>query len=308
MIKEASVWFLNRSMFNNKYPVVSDILKCCIFLLCLIHGKCLASFDVYDEDSAGYYGNAEKRNFKDDIEGSETLSPRDQAFLDSVHATRLTERWYMRALVGQAKTKVTDLHNTSSYSPPISNALSLTVNSQTNNLYQLLIAGGYLWEHWGLEAELFFTKQINLNMTPIFQGNIGCPGVNCNIGEQSTIKQGALLFNIQYVIPRYFDFYPQHLQLHLDAGIGPAFKMTNTKTYNFNGSPRQSGSANTIAGAGKLSAGARYQVTLHFLVDVAYYYLFLGKTNFGPVDSPSIKFKSDQTQSNGFFFGLTYQF
>ena len=103
------------------------------------------------------------------------------------------------------------------------------------------------------------------------------------------------------------------MQLHLDAGVGPNLKSTNTKTYTLTGTnPLQSGSARTLAWMGKLAAGGRYQITTHFLVDITYAYLFLGKTNFGPVGvtnngTGNIKFKSTKMQSNGFFFGLTYQ-
>lgn len=279
-----------------KKPRLVSLLLC---LACALPSVSSASFDVFDDDVEGYYGNAETRRFKDDVEGTDALSARDRAFLDSVAVNRITQRWYVRALIGNSKTKMDGVSNNSSM--PYDTAV-LSGGSVTNNLIQFLVAGGYLWEHWAIEGELFFSKKFDYDQVI---SNIADTTPGTIIAAQSEINQIGLLINLQYVIPRYFDFYPQHLQLHVDAGVGPIVKSTDTKTFNLDGSPRQSGSAQTLAWMGKLSAGGRYQVTTHFLVDVVYLYLFLGKTSFGPVES--IKFQSTKTQSNAFFFGLTYQ-
>lgn len=288
------------------YPRIQKGL--CVMMLALFPLASMASFDVFDEGSEGYYGNAETRRFKDDVEGTEVLSDQDRAFLNSISINRITERWYIRALVGNEKTKMQQVTNNSS-SP--FNHLVLSSGTVTKNLMQLLVAGGYLWEHWAVEGELFFSKQLNYNQTltiplPYIQyGPLG------NYQLQSQIQQIGLLVNVVYVIPRYFDFYPQHLQLHLDAGVGPNLKSTNTKSYTTGGRMLQSGSARTLAWMGKLAAGGRYQFATHWLVDVSYAYLYLGKTEFGPVGiataNGNVKFKSNQMQSNGFWFGLTYQ-
>lgn len=285
-----------------------------VLLAAFVPSLSWATFDVFDERSEGYYGNAETRRFKDDVDGTDVLSARDRAYLDSVSVNRITQRWYIRALIGNERTKMQEVHNNSSH--PYNNVI-LTGGTVTKNLMQLLVAGGYLWEHWAIEGELFFSKLLNYNQNFIYPSNVVFPvtPVNPIVQAQSRIQQVGLLINIQYIIPRYFDFYPQHLQLHLDAGVGPNVKTTNTKTYTPGGTPLLNGSANTLAWMAKLAAGGRYQITTHFLVDIAYAYLFLGKTSFGPVGnsnatnntSGTIKFQSPQMQSNGWWFGLTYQ-
>lgn len=279
------------------------------FLLVLFPLKSMASFDVFDEGSEGYYGNAETRRFKDDVEGTDVLSARDREFLNSVAVNRITERWYIRVLAGNEKTKMGEVSNNSS--PPYDHVV-LSSGTVTKNLIQILVAGGYLWEHWAVEAEIFSSKQLDYNQTftyptTLIENPFDPLFLPVTIQSKSTINQLGLLFNVQYIIPRYFDFYPQHLQLHLDAGVGPMLKSTNTKTYTLSGASLRSGSARTLTGVTKLAAGGRYQITSHFLVDICYVYLFLGKTNFGPVGPGYVKFKSTKMQSNGFFFGLTYQ-
>lgn len=287
----------------------NKVFGLCLSLLLGMPSVASAYFDIHDEGYhaegyEGYYGDGETRRFKDYVEGTDALSPADRAFLDSVVVNRITQRWYIRAIAGNGKTKMDGVSNNSSY--PYNEVL-LSDGTITKNLIQLLVAGGYLWEHWAIEGELFFTKKLNYDQIAIGSTNTDLPTTirGTAIAIQSEINQIGLLVNLVYVIPRYFDFYPQHLQLHLDAGVGPMLKQTDSKTYNLDGSPRQSGSANTLAWMGKLAAGGRYQVTTHFLVDIMYLYLFLGKTDFGPVES--IKFNSSKTQSNAFFFGLTYQ-
>ena len=259
-----------------------------------------ASFDIFPEDAEGYYGRAQKKIFVDSVEGTDVLSNQDRAFLNSVQSTRVTERWYVRALITKAKTKLQDLSNNSS---PNYQGLPLTLTNQTNNLYQVLVAGGYLWESWALEGELFFSKRMKVDMNPVFATAPTAPNMNVNMS--SKLDQIGLLFNVQYIIPRWFDFYPQRLQLHLDAGVGPDLKMTDSTTTSLAGTPRVSGSSRNIAVMAKFGAGMRYQVTTHILVDIAYNYLWLGKTDFGPVDG--IKFKSNEMRSNGFYIGATYQ-
>ncbi len=266
----------------------------CIFL-CLVTKNVWASFDVVGEDTDSYYGNGETRIFKDAVEGTDTLSPQDSNYLNAVETTRVTQRGYMRLLLGKPRVKMSDFtvfsNNPAIAAPPISASVQ-------SDLYQLLLAGGYRWENWAAEMELLFSKKLNQTLNPIAVG----------VPFQATFKlnQFAAFFNLQYIIPHWFSFYPSRLQIHLDAGVGPALKNTSTSVFALNGTPVQSQSNRTISGAGNLGVGFRYQVTASFLVDVAYRYFYLGKVTFGPVQS--LNLQSKKLQSAGLFIGATYQF
>lgn len=291
-------------MYNNKQRknFCSSVLQSTVMLACAISTPCFATFDVMSPDTEGYYGNAEVRPFKDVLEGTETLSAQDKAYLESLDQNRLTNRWYFRALIGHPRVKLKKIANKSS--PPL-DGLTVAEDTQTDNLYQLLLAGGKVWENWALEMELFLSKTLNYSPDPLF-GNF--PNLFAG-SSQTDIKQVTLFFNVQYIIPRWFSFQPQQLQIHLDAGFGPSYKTTNTTVYDAAGNGLQSASAYNITAAGMLGAGLRYQLTSHFLIDLAYRFMDFGKTKFAPIDATvqQIVIESNQMTSTGPFLGFTYQ-
>lgn len=255
---------------------------------CLVSYPSFASiFDLMDDASEGYYGNAKSPAFERAIEGSEVLTPAEQDFLDNVEQTRITERWHTRLLIGRPKVKLPAPSDTIS-------GESLSASADANKTTQLLLAAGYLWQHWGLEAEVLWSNTLH------YQGNF--PSIN-EATVLADIKQYGLLFNVQYVIPHWFSFYPKYLQLHLDAGAGAAYKSVKTTLEQDPFSSNDSTS--TIALAAQLGGGARYQIVPSLLVDVAYRYISLGKTKF---KTPELSLKSSNSTSHGLFVGLTYQF
>lgn len=264
-----------------------------------------AAFEIFEEDSEGYYGSAQTRPFKDAIDNTDELSSADLAFLDSVEITRVTERWYGRLMVGKAKVNVLNFSNNSS---AFLDTYQLSTGSVTDNVYQLLIAGGKIWEQWAFELEALFSKKISYFTEPVLIG------VSPVIGPYVTNADVQLYIyvltaNVQYIIPRLFSFYPQRLQIHLDAGAGAALLnacVTGTTT-----DPRitpawQSSSSPSFPAVGMLGVGARYQISPHFLTGVTYRYYAMGKSSYGPVQN--IKWQSDQLRSTGFYIDVTYQY
>lgn len=271
---------------------------------------CFATMDVMDEETEGFYGNAETRPFRDIIDDTETLTQCDKDFLEGVIVTRITERTYVRALVGKPTVRISTFNNKSS--PPVS-SLSILNGSFSNRLYSFLLAFGHIWEHWAIEGEFFATKQQTHTFSPIILNFL-------TLGPQSaTVKYDvfALFFNVSYILPRWFDICPIKLQIHLDAGAGTSLKVANLTFNDALGLVTASNSRESWAVAGQLGAGIRYQMTPHFLVDFVYRYMSLGKVNYGPIQvGPSLfpalqqtmKFQSKEVTTRGFYIGLTYQF
>jgi opacity protein-like surface antigen len=253
-----------------------------------------------DEDD-DYYGLAETCPFKNSVEGTEGLTPADQAFLNAVEATRIINRWYMRVFIGKPKLKLNNFSNTSLND---FNGLQVSSTSAKQNLFEATLAGGYFWEQWALEFELWFSKRLNFTLNPVYTG------VPVNL--TGNMNEVAAFFNVQYVVPRLFSWYPRRLQIHFDAGVGPALKMSSINLFTTAGTPLQRGSTRTITAAANLGLGARYQISPHWLVDVAYRIFFLGKTNFGPATAVTptqvVQFQAQTVQSSGFFIGAMYQF
>lgn len=287
-----------------------------VALLSFVYSTCYATLDIMDEEDEGYYGNANIRPFKDIREGADTLTPRDRAYLQSVEETRVTERWYMRALIGHPRVRLTGMSNKSSpnSSVPSSDTYVVGTPDSRDNIYQLLLAGGKVWEHWGIEGELLLSKKLNYSSTPFLVPSIeAAPGIESMTADISVY---ALFINAQYIIPRWVSFYPKRLQIHLDAGVGPTIKSTNVNTYDAAGLPTDTNSTRTFSVAGMLGVGARYQLAEHFLVDVSYRYYDLGKTKIDPIQVGSstvsqqqrnMMFQADKMRSSGMFIGLTFQ-
>ena len=283
-------------MFNNKLK--GSLTTACALALAVICGysaPSFATFDVMDEDvEGGYYGNGVTRPFRNATEGTETLTAEDQAFLNSVQRTRITERWYLRFLVGHPRVKLNKINNNSSY--PF-DTLQIALPNFTDNLYQLGLAGGKVWENWGVEMEALFSKKLKYYANPMY---VGVPG-----SASAELTSYALLFNVQYIIPHYISLYPRRLQIHLDAGAGVALNNTNSTAYDATGAPVESASARQTPAAGMLGIGARYQIVPSVLFDLTYRFVSWGKTKYGPV--LGLQFQSNELTSTGLWAGLTYQ-
>lgn len=299
------------SMPNRKGRVMlqtkSSLLALVVFSL--LSTPSFASFDIFDEETEGYYGSGQTRPFRDAIENTDPLTPYDRAFLDSVEETRVTERWYARVMVGKSQVNIKTLTNNSS---SFLDVYTLSTGSVKDNLYQLTLAGGHIWEQWAFELELLLSKKLSYSTNPVLIGLspvLGTYSTNANI-ELNTY---SIFVNAQYVIPRWFSFYPRRLQVHLDAGVGGSLKVSdvqgnvNNPVLNPTILPvSESVSARTTSFAGMLGAGARYQVSPCFLLGIAYRYYSLGKSSYGPVQG--VKWQSNTLNSTGFFLDITYQF
>lgn len=293
----------DNSMSNNKhfgFSLATFLTGCFMSLSAVTAQAEVCGSPEYDD----YYGNSRTCPFKNAVEGTEALTAQDQAFLSSVNETRVIDRWYMRLLVGKPKVKIDDISNNSNGTlagfPP-------TQTSFTQDLYQLLLAGGHVWQQWGVELELFFSKRFSFTENPVFTGapatayQSGIP-----IQVEAELNQFAAFVNVQYIIPRLVSWYPSRLQVHLNAGAGGALKTTSVSAFGLTGTPYESNSGRTLSGAGNLGFGARYQITPNILVDFDYRYIYVGKATFGPV--MGAQFKTDKIRSNDFFFGATYQY
>ncbi|MGE3319061.1 MAG: outer membrane protein [Candidatus Berkiella sp.] len=283
-------------MFNNKLKgSLTTAFALALAFLCGHTTPCFATFDVMDDDiEGGYYGNGVTRPFRNATEGTETLSAEDAAFLQSVQQTRITERWYMRVLVGHPRVKLNKINNNSSY--PL-DALQIAQPNFTDNLYQIGFAGGKIWENWGMEIEALLSKRLKYYANPMFLGE--------DVGASADLTSYALLFNVQYIIPHWISLYPRRLQIHLDAGAGAALNNTNSTGYDATGAPTESASARQTPVAGMLGIGARYQITPCILFDLTYRFISWGKTKYGPVQG--FQFQSNELTSQGLWVGLTYQ-
>lgn len=283
-----------------------------IILSVCVHPS-FAAFEIYEEDSEGYYGSAQTRPFKDAVDNTDSLTPADLAFLDSVEITRVTERWYGRLMVGKAKVNVLNFSNNSS---SYLDAFQLSTNSLNDNVYQLLVAGGKVWEQWAFELEALFSKKLSYFTEPVLLGTSpNIPTVDGSYLTNASVQlyQYVLTANVQYIIPRLFRFYPTRLQIHLDAGAGAA--VLNTSVTGTVLSPglypeiqpaQQTTSTPSYPAVGMLGLGARYQISPHFLTGVTYRYYAMGKSKYGPVQN--IKWQSDQLRSTGFYIDVTYQY
>lgn len=286
-------------MSNSKQWLLS------LFIFSAFTSTSFASFDIYDEDSDGYYGSGQTRPFKDAIESTEPLTAYDRAFLESVDETRITERTYGRVMVGKSKVTLNNLTNNSSQ---YLDTYVLSTGSVGDNLYQLAIDIGHIWEQWAFELEFLFSKQLSYTTNPLLVG------VSPVIGTYSTTAQVelnayALLANVEYIIPRFISFYPSRLQIHLDAGAGVAMLISNvTGTVNTgNILPLvENTSTRKYPAIGMLGIGARYQISPHFLTGVTYRYYNMGKSSYGPVQN--VVWQSNQLRYSGFYLDLTYQY
>jgi opacity protein-like surface antigen len=288
-------------MFNNKQQNKKNVRPYVMGLLMLFTtSMCVASIDVMDEDQEGYFGEATVPTFRNAVDGTDEINARDRAFLEGVEETRTAQRWYARFLIGRAKVRLSEVVNQSS---GIASSVAINTPSATNTLFEYFLAGGYMWEHWAAEMELFIAKPFNYNPNSTFGG--------VSTDSTAKVRQFALFINLQYILPRWFDFYPRRLQLHIDAGIGGALKITDIDSTPIMSGQETSTSTRLFNVVGNLGLGARYQLTPSFLIDIVYRYLDVGKTSFGPIvvtaDGGEAVFESQNLRSNGFFVGLTYQ-
>lgn len=302
---------MGNSMSNNKLQKskYSPIIQCILLIMGLIHLPFAMAVCGTDEDD-DYYGNAETCPFKNATESTEGLTPEDIAFLNAVNATRIINRWYMRLFVGKPKVRLNSIQNTS---VGLYNGLSPGTSAINQNIFQATLAGGYFWEQWAVEFEIYFSKKFDFTLNPVYGGivPVAPPGLTAT-QVTAQLNEVAGFLNLQYVVPRLFSWYPRRLQIHFDAGVGPALTQTNITALTATGVTLQSGSTRTLAAAANLGVGARYQVSAHWLVDVAYRYFYIGKTKFGPAlggdPTQDVQFTTKQLQANGWFIGAMYQF
>lgn len=301
---------MSYSMFRNKQKKTCTIFlaQFAFLLFSLMSFSSVSALCGMDEDD-DYYGNAETCPFKNSVEGTEALTAKDVAFLNAVESTRVINRWYVHFFIGKPRVKIAEIENNSTGD---FSGLAMGTDNITDNLLTATISAGYVWQQWALELELYGSKKLTYTLSPVY---VGVTAPATPLAVQGEVQQAALFLNLQYIVPRLFSWYPKRLLLHLDGGAGGSLKSTSVNTMSLTGTTFQSGSGRTIAAAGNLGVGAKYQITPHILVDVAYRYFFLGKTNFGPAlgnavtsPNPAVQFRSTRYTTNGFFAGAQYQF
>jgi len=279
-------------MFNNRWKAAWISL-----VLLFTFGEALASIDLIDEDADGFYGEAMTTPFKNAMDGTDALNARDQEFLAGVEENRVAERWYTRFVMGRAKVRLSEVVNQST-GPAAT--IAVTNPSASDTLFEYFLAGGHVWQHWAMELELFLAEPFRY-----YPSATGATISASNI----KLEQQAVFLNVQYILPRWFDFYPRRLQIHLNAGLGAALKTTVIEATPTSGQ-EISHSTSLVNVVGNLGVGARYQLTPNFLIDIMYRYLDVGKTKAGPIalsPTATLILESQNLRSNGFFVGLTYQ-
>tara|TARA_R110002110_G_scaffold65206_1_gene179853 strand:- start:2881 stop:3732 length:852 start_codon:yes stop_codon:yes gene_type:complete len=268
----------------------------------------LAEFDVVDGSDGKFYGNAQNSTFKSAVEGFDSLDESDKAFLANVEEGRVDHRWYARLLLGQPRTTLKNIKNTSSggafLSPitglPVAYAAGVPITEvqSKDDLFTGLLAWGYRWRKWALEMEWVFSETLKYNASPI------APTVPMNV--QADITRLAMLANVEYTFDRWFDFHPSNLGIYVLAGAGGSYYASDTTTLYLNSQPRLSDSTTKTNFIWQLGIGARVQISSHVLIEATYRYVDLGKVKFGPLDS-GLSFQADKNKTTGAFLGLTYQ-
>lgn len=268
----------------------------------------LAGFDVVDGSDGKFYGNAQNSTFKNAVEGFDSLDEKDKAFLANVEDSRSDHRWYVRLFLGQPRTTLKNIKNTSSGGAFINPVTGLPIvyasgvpiaEVQTkDDSFTGLVTWGYRWRKWAIEWEWLFSETLKYNASPI------APTVPMNV--QSDITRVAAFWNLEYTFDKWFDFYPNNLGIYVLAGIGGTYYSADTTTLYLNGQPRLSDSTTKTNAIWQIGIGTRYQISSHFLIEATYRYIDLGKVKFGPLDA-GLAFEADKIRSTGAFLGITYQ-
>lgn len=294
-----------------------------MFAACAIFAMCkpvVAGFGVIEPQQDEFYGNAQNRTFKSAVEGIESLDESDRAFLASVEESRTFKRWYTRIMFGQPRVTMKNIENqTNGANPSTPVAAGLVFPTTTDVIYtsgvpmsepekvddsfSVLLAWGYHWVKWAWELELMLSETLKYQAKPVK------PGVPIQV--QADVTKIGIFNNIEYTFDRWFDFMPVDLHLYALFGFGLAYKQTDVTTLTLVGQARQTHSTSLASLAWQLGAGARYQISPHFLLEVTYRYADLDKVKFGPVDAvkpfDGLAFRAKTLRSVGGFLGLTYK-
>lgn len=272
-----------------------------MFLICPL---ALAGFDIQELDyEDNCFGNAQNATFKRAMECDAALTPSDKAFLMSVDANRVNNRWRLKALVGRPRIKLENVE-VNSTSP------TLTVDGPElgRDTFQLILGWGYKWTRWATDLEVLAGEQL-------YQ-NVSSPTLLLAFPFLSQYNLEArylsLFWNIEYEIPRFLDFIPCIVHPYIQGGIGGAVKSANNDIVIGTNATIHT-SHNIVTFAWNAGFGVKVEITGRLLGDIAYRWVDFGGFNTGTLTgAPADPFaflnvSSKHLRSHGLYFGITYQ-
>lgn len=237
-----------------------------------------ASFDVMEDDwDESQYGYAQTRPFRQALEGNGVLTPRDRSFLTGLQETRITDRSYVRLLVGDPKVRLDSLNS---------------------NRYAIALALGTVSERWGFEGEVFVPKGMRETGIVFPDGTVA----------DRNVRIYSAFFNVYYIFSQWFEWQPSAFQPYLAAGIGAAYKSvdwSNVVGFALEGNTSTHSAKVKDLLSWLLAVGFRYQVTPCVLFDCQYRLMHLGKVRW--IRKAQI-IPASSLRAGGLFVGLSYQF
>lgn len=274
-------------------------------LLFLAVPSAWAGFDVKnidDEDTC--VGNAQNEVFKRAMECDGTLTAADKAFLACVDNSRQGNRWRLKALVGRPRIGIDDVSITSTTPDIISVGPGIGVDT-----FQLILGAGYKWTRWAMDLELLGGEQINQVLSPVLLN----PPIGYLSQFNTTFQYLALFANLEYEIPKFFDFLPDIIHPYVQGGAGGVVKSTNNDILIGVG-PVIHTSRDIVTFAWNLGVGLRVEITSQLLADIAYRWIDFGGFNAGTLEGiippdpfGTLNLSSKHVRSRGLYFGITYQ-
>lgn len=255
---------------------------------------CWAGFDVMDpyEDTTDF-GHAQNETFQKAIGYDEPITPEEDSFLNSVVQQQVVNRWFFQATVGRPKT---DFRKVVNQSPGAFDGLFVNRNGTSEDTFGFSLAWGYRWSSWAFNLEVLILESLRFDVSPVLAG--------VDFGLRSEIMPIACFFNIQYILPRMFSFWPKQLSLYLNAGAGLASKGVDAETLDALGVALEQASNRTGDFGWNLGVGLSYQVTGSLIVDLMFRFFDLGEAKIGTISAVELKSKEVRTQ--GLFLGITY--
>lgn len=258
-----------------------------------------AAFDVMEEDAN--YGNAQNQTFQRAIDNTEPLDAEDRVFLSRVEEKRVGNRSYLKAQIGRPRSQLLRVSNETIGVPG-----QPAVRDVDEDVFHIMLGIGYKWVRFAVELELLISETFDYATNPALSNPVFFPPPGGTaIQLSSDVKPWAVFANLEYEIPRFFDFIPTTFHPYVNIGVGTSVKTTNASTASIGGAARQIKSERSNDFAWHFGLGTKYQITGNLLIDFAYRWMALGDVKFGPIEG--ITLRATDLDTNGFYLGLTYQ-
>lgn len=263
-----------------------------------------AGFDVkVGQDDDPCWGNAQLEVFQRAVEGDGILTASDKAFLACVEEGRLNNRWRLGILLGRPRISLDDATITSTTPDIIAVGPGLSLDT-----FELFLYAGYKWTRWAIDLELMGGEQLHQVLAP----STLSPLIPYLSQFNPTFQYVAGFVNLEYEIPRFFDFLPSIIHPYVRGGAGAAYKSTNSDI--LIGSAAVIHTSHDITTfAWNIGVGVKFEITGQLLGDIAYRWVDFGGVNSGTLEGTildpfvTLDLSSKHLRSRGLFFGITYQ-